>query len=204
MADGQEETLDPTRSKVGRLIDEYGLDGLGAELERYWTAENEERMSLRALAEHFNLELLRAELEDAGESPTDPDLQATYETLTDDDVSRGMYTRKRRELERNGVDVDGLEDSFVTHQAIHTYLTKYRNAEHDPGPDDVESERETIARLRSRTTAVTDSTLDRLANAGHISDRDYETLVEIRVLCQDCGRDYTLDDLFDEGGCTCT
>lgn len=204
MADTQEESLDPTRSKVGRLIEEHGLDGLGSELEAYWTADNDERMSLRALAEHFNVQLLRAELEAGGQSPTEPDLRATYETLTGDDVSRGVYTRKRRELEREGVDVERLENSFVTHQAVHTYLTKYRDAEHDPGPDGIEGERETIARLRSRTTAVTDSTLDRLANAGHISDREYEALVEIRVLCQECGRDYTLDDLFDQGGCSCS
>ncbi len=32
-------------SKVARLIDEYELDGLGAEMEARWTGDGEERMS---------------------------------------------------------------------------------------------------------------------------------------------------------------
>ncbi len=41
-------------SKVAPLIDEYELDGLGAEFEARWTGAGEVRMRLRDLAEFFN------------------------------------------------------------------------------------------------------------------------------------------------------
>ncbi|PYZ02995.1 hypothetical protein C8039_11790 [Halogeometricum sp. wsp3] len=50
------------RSKVQRLIDEYDLDGEGERLEDLWTANREERLSLRELAEIFNQRLLEREL----------------------------------------------------------------------------------------------------------------------------------------------
>lgn len=40
-------------SKVARRINEYDLEGLGEEMARRWTAEDD-RWSLRDLADHFN------------------------------------------------------------------------------------------------------------------------------------------------------
>ena len=40
-------------SKVARLIKKYDLQGLGAELEQLWTAD-EDRKSLRELASYFD------------------------------------------------------------------------------------------------------------------------------------------------------
>lgn len=51
--------------KLTRLIDEYDLKGLGAELERRWTAD-ENRSSLRDLAEYFNHQLVEAAMTEAG------------------------------------------------------------------------------------------------------------------------------------------
>lgn len=194
---------DPTRSKVGRLVERYDLAGLGEELEHRWTAPEGQRDSLRKLAEYVNRRVLEAELRDAGHSPTAAELEGHYEAIADDDVDSGTRTRKRRELERYGVDVERLRASFVTHQTVHTYLTEFRNASFDPDPTTVEDEKATLARLRSRTAAVTESTLERLAAADRIADREYETLVDVRVLCRDCGRASDLEALLDEGGCGC-
>jgi hypothetical protein len=49
-------------SKVARLIEEYELEGLGADLEARWTGDDNERMSLRDLATFFNQQLLRQAL----------------------------------------------------------------------------------------------------------------------------------------------
>jgi len=52
------------RSKVARLIEEYDLQGLGAELEQLWMAE-ETRKSLWESASYFNQQLLKRALEES-------------------------------------------------------------------------------------------------------------------------------------------
>lgn len=193
---------DARRSKVGRLIETYGLEGLGAELERRWIGVVGDGESLRQLEDVFNRRLLRAALERAGRSPTDADVDATFRALTDDSNPQDR-TRKQRELQRAGIDVDRLEDSFVTHQAIHTYLTDVRGVEYERPGFDVEDGRETIERLQGRTAAVTESTLQTLGNADEIAGTEYEALVDVRVLCRQCGRDFSLEDLLADRGCDC-
>ena len=120
------------RTKVARVIREYGLEGLGARLEEAWTGVSGERRSLRDLAEEFNEAVLEAALRDAGGSPLDFEVSGTYESLQSD--SNPEVTRARRRLEREGVAPESLERDFVTHQAIHTYLRNERDAtlpEHD-------------------------------------------------------------------------
>lgn len=196
---------DPTNSKVGRVIDAYDLDGFGADLEARWTGEGGERTSLRDLADLVNRRLLRRAMERAGTSPLDTDVEAKYEVLADDGTSRGVRTQVRRDLQRQGVDVDALEDDFVTHQAVHTYLTKYRGAEHttDADADQVRSARNTIQRLRNRTLAVVENSLDRLRRTGRLATGDLEVLVDVRVTCTDCDRQYDVGTLLSEGRCEC-
>ncbi len=192
------------RTKVERVIEEYGLDGWGERLEAEWTGDGTERKSLRDLATGFNVAVLRAALSAAGESTVTADVESTYHTLTADDVSRSDTIRKRRELERAGIDVDDVLRSFVTHQAIHTYLTNVREAtlERDEG-DRVERKKETVQRLISRTQVVTDSTIEELVNAELLRDRPYEVFVNVRVVCNDCGTDYAVEELIERGGCDC-
>ncbi|GAB3035139.1 rod-determining factor RdfA [Natronobiforma cellulositropha] len=192
------------RTKVERVIDEYGLDGFGDHLEAAWVGDGTERTSLRDLATEFNIEVLQAALGEAGESTISSDVESTYQTLTDDDVPRADEIRKRRELERAGVDVDEVCTDFVTHQAIHTYLTTVRNAELTQDVEDrIERKKETIQRLASRTQVVTDSTLEELVRADLLTDRQYEVFVTVRVVCDACGADYTVDELITQGGCDC-
>ena len=201
MADDRDR--DPTQTKVGRIVDRYDLDGLGAALERRWTAPDGERESLRSLADTVNRNVLEAEIRAAGRSPSETELDGRYDALTNPDVDGGRRTRERRDLERLGIDVDQLRATFVSHQAVHTYLTDVRDATFERTPTTVEDERETLARLRNRTLAVAESSLERLASADRITDRDYEPLLDVRVLCRDCGRATDVDELLDDGGCTC-
>lgn len=193
------------RTKIERLLDVYDLEGWGERLESSWLGEHEERESLRELAAKFNVALLDARLQEAGETATQADLESTYRTLTGDDVARSDTVRKRRELQRAGIDVDDLLADFVTHQAVHTYLTRVRGADldRDGGDDRVERKRETIQRLVGRTAAVTESGIEQLATAGVLTGGDYEALVTVSVVCSDCGTDYTVAELLDAGGCDC-
>ncbi|SFT00119.1 rod-determining factor RdfA [Halostagnicola kamekurae] len=195
------------RTKVERVIDTYDLDEWGARLEAEWLGDGGNRTSLRDLATEFNIAILQKALREAGGTPTRRDVENTYEILTDQEGSSAERIRKRRGLERTGVDIDEVRSDFVTHQAIHTYLTTVREAEL-PKDDDDESRRdrkkETIQRLASRTQVVTDSTVGELVRAGLLTDRQYDVLVSVTVVCEECGTTYTVDELIDTGGCECT
>ncbi|WP_435197308.1 rod-determining factor RdfA [Natronomonas sp. EA1] len=192
-------------SKVARVIDEYDLEGKGAWLERHWLGDGVEQLSLRDLADAFNRSVLEAALRDAGEDPLDAEIESTYEVLTDGGASPGDRVDVRNQLEWKGVDVETLEADFVSHQAIHTYLRKVRGAEQpvDDG-DRREKELQTVERLAGRTRAVTEDAVRRLVNRGELTLEEFEVLVDVRVLCGECGTQYQLAELFDQGGCDCT
>lgn len=191
-------------SKVARVIEAYDLDGMGERLEAQWTGADGERTSLRDLADLFNRAVLAAAMREAGRSAVESDVASAYATLTDDDTVRADRMRKRRELDRDGVDVDAVLDDFVTHQAIHTYLTDYREAElPDRSAGRVDRKIDTLERLQGRTAAVAESTVENLVAAGELSNHDYELIVDVRAVCPDCGTDYAVGDLLREGGCDC-
>jgi hypothetical protein len=192
------------RSKVARLIEEYDLQGLGAEMERRWTAE-EDRSSLRELAASFNQSLLRAAMEAEGGQPLDGEVENTYRLLTDDEVGSADRTRVRRRLERDGVDVDALLDDFVTYQAVRTYLKSHRDAEYTPDETDpLEREVTNVQRLRGRVDSVTEGKLEQLRDAGDLTLGEFRTLVDVRVVCEDCNSQYDVVDLLEAGGCDCS
>ncbi len=191
-----------SRTKVARVIREYGLDDLGRQLEEAWTGVSGERTSLRDLAAEFNEAVLEVALRDAGSSPLDFEVSGTYESLQSD--SKPEVTRARRRLEREGVDPEALERDFVTHQAVHTYLTKDRGAtlpEHDA--DAVDHKVETVEKLQGRVAAVTESAIDSLASSGDLDRDTYDVLVDVRAVCPECGSDYSVGELFRQGGCEC-
>jgi hypothetical protein len=203
MTTGNTDTNGATH-KVGKVIERYDLTGMGERLERRWLGVDVESHSLRELAEEFNLAVLRAVLEERGERPLDGEVETAYRALVDEDASSGDRTQVRRSLERNGVDVDRLERDFVTHQAIHTYLTKGRGVrKENDDADRVTSVRETIQRLQSRLSAVTETSLSRLRDADVISLGEFEVLITVDVVCRDCGAHRTVTDLLDSQGCDC-
>ena len=194
-------------TKVRRLIDGYELSGVGEELAARWVGDGYERESLRGLADRFNRRLLAASMESAGLSPLDGEVDNTYRLLTDDEVSAGMETQARRRLERDGIDPEALTRDFVSHQAVHTYLTSDLEVD---APDDTPSQadrlardRETIQRLQSRVEAVSEDTLSRLAAADGLSIGDFSVLVDVQVFCEDCGHTAEIGELLAEGGCQC-
>ncbi|WP_008523900.1 rod-determining factor RdfA [Halorhabdus tiamatea] len=186
------------RSKVARVIDSYDL-GIGDELERRWLATDERGMSLRELATYVNREILEAAIEQSERSVLDVDVESVYERLTSDDVSEGVRTRSRRRLERNGVDVEAVTSDFVTHQAVHTYLRKYRDVEQPEQTDDQrrESAIERIQKLQDRSAAVTQDTVEGLQRVDIVPDGDVDVVVDIQVIYTDSGEQYNVFDLIE-------
>lgn len=126
-----------------------------------------------------------------------------YEVLRNSDGPES--TRVRRRLEREDIDVDKLTTDFVTHQAIHTYLTKIRNASL-PTEERSLAERKitTIEKLQGRLSAVTEEALSSLANADEIDRDDYNVLVDVRAVCPRCGAGAPVGEVIRQGGCDCT
>ena len=192
-------------SKVDRLLTEYSLPGMDEQLIASWTGDADERRSLRDLAEYFNRELLRAAMAEAGMTTLDGEVANTYRLLTAEDVSTGVRTQAETTLERNGIDPQRLRTDFVSHQAIHTYLTKQRGVEHpsEPVGDRAGKTERTIRRLGSRLVAVAEKRLHSLRDAGTITLGTFSVLVDVRVVCEDCGTHTDVPTLLGEGGCDC-
>lgn len=191
------------KTKVARLLGKYNFDRLGDELERLWTAEDDRR-SLRELADYFNQRLLEHRLDQMNERVLDGEPSNIYRLLTAEEVSSAERTRVERQLERDGIDIDALRSEFVTYQAIRTYLKEERGAEYNPNRKaPIKREKENIEQLRGRTAAVTEDKLTQLRKNDDISLGDFSTLVDIRVVCEDCNTQHTVSELLDRGGCEC-
>jgi|AntRauTorcE11898_2_1112593.scaffolds.fasta_scaffold01313_7 hypothetical protein len=191
-------------SKVARVIRSRDLDGLGDRLEAAWTGEDGDRTSLRDLADRFNRAVLEAAIREAKGPVSEFDVESDYRTLTDESVSTADKRRKRRDLDTMGVDVDAVESDFLTHQAIYNYLTDYRDAElPDRSEGLARRKAETVERLQGRTSTVTESAIESLIASDDLSDHEYDVVVNLRVICSDCGSDYPAGELFRNGGCDC-
>jgi len=193
------------RTKVERLIEEYDLEGLETTLVARWTGEGEERWSLRDLADYVNERVLEAALLAAGEQPLDGEVENYYRLLEDDDVSAGARTEARSQIERAGVDVDALQRDFVSHQAVHTYLTDRQEVSYEgtSEAERLESARDTVSRLESRTETVAENTIGGLENAGILDLGEFSVMASVAVVCEECGTRYDLDTLIEQGGCDC-
>jgi hypothetical protein len=196
---------DTPNTKVGRLLDQYGLDGLGATLETHWTDDGRDRKSLRDLADMFNKTLLRTQIREHDVNIVGADVDAYYDLLHGDDVSAGRAAEARTELAQQGVDVDALTNDFVTYQAMRSYLKDVRGASYER-PDDAEQvakEKEQIERLLTRTETVSREKLDRLRNTDRINLGAFRLFVGVDVFCETCGSQYSIEELLDRGGCDC-
>jgi hypothetical protein len=67
----------------------------------------------------------------------DGEIENTYWLLTNDEVSSAESIRVQRRLGRNGVDVDALENDFLTYQAIWSYLKDDCGVEYTPAEIDL-------------------------------------------------------------------
>lgn len=193
------------RTKVGRLLEEYDLgEEYGAYLEEAWTDEDE-RTSLRDLATAFNRRLLATAMKEAGMATIDGEVDNVFRVLTTEEVTAGTRTEARSRLERNGVDIDQVERDFVTYQAIRSYLKDVREAEYEESKDGDRIERtaESVGRLRSRLTSVTESNLEQLRANDDLTLGEFQLFASLDVLCEDCGSQFTVDELLDRGCCKC-
>ncbi len=186
------------------MLREYGIEEVGDRLGDRWRGEDGPRRSLRELADDLNESLLEAAMLDAGIRPLDGEVENLYRLLTEDSVGTAQRTEAEAKLERNGLDPDRLRDNFVSHQAVHTYLRDHQGVQlADSGaPDQAASAAETIQRTSGRLRSVTERAISRLAG-DELTVSDPDVFVSVEVFCNDCGRQFDVDDLLSRGGCDC-
>lgn len=194
------------RGKVERVIASRGLQGLGETLERRWTAGGDQRQSLRDLADLFNRRVLDAALTDAGHDVLEGEVEAMYGLLTGAEGGTAARTKVRTRLRRLGVDVEALRADFVSHQAVHTYLTEHRGVsapEDDDGRSRLEKRAAVVRRLRNRLVSVATESLEGLERSGDLELGAVEVMTTVSVYCEDCGTTRSLQEVLDAGGCDC-
>jgi hypothetical protein len=202
--------MTPTRrpshqNKVTWALNEYDLAEHAETLVARWTREDSERYSLRKLADWLNKRLLEVALERASGDSSTGNVDVLYDQLTDDTVSASERTQTRARLERDGVRVEELEDAFVSHNAMHTYLTEVCDAEytHPTAEERRTTIQQLLGQLTTRLTAVTDERLEALVNHGTLALDEFAVLTEITVICHECGRRYQAVELLERGHCEC-
>lgn len=199
--DRREEKSRSSNTKIDRIIEKYGLDGIREELGRRWTSE-ENRDSLRDLESYFNRHVLRAAVEEVGTIPLDGEVENIYRLLTEDDVQESNRTHARRRLEREGVDVDQVCSDFVSHQTIYRYLTNHlevESPEEEKAGD--ESYVERVRALQNRTKVVTKDVVKRLQD-DDLDEDELDVLVDVKIRCPECGQYHRIDHFVEETECS--
>lgn len=196
------------QSKVVSIIEKYDLHSLGDQLEDRWTnPDTENRASLRQLARYVNLQLLERAIAPTDMQLLDGELENLHDLLTADDVSSRARTEARMQLEQSGVNVEQLLEDFVSRQAIHTYLTNYRDVTQpttEPSGDQQRLNRlESIQRLRNRLESMTETVLTKLRASGHLTLGEFSVIVSVQVHCGDCDTQLPVTTLLESGSCDC-
>ncbi|MFC6722725.1 rod-determining factor RdfA [Halobacteriaceae archaeon SHR40] len=190
--------------KVGTVADSCGFPEIHDRLAAQWTDDDH---SVRDLTEQFNRRLVRAGFEQADRIPIDGEIENLYRVLTDDDVDAGTRTQARERLRQDGVPIEEIESQFVSHQTVYRHLRNClgvsRDDETETATECIDSWRDRIDALRARTAAVTDRGVSQLASQDAIDGEAFDVLVDITVICDDCGQFYDLDELFEGRGCDC-
>ncbi|MGM0399239.1 MAG: rod-determining factor RdfA [Halobacteriota archaeon] len=186
--------------KVGTLIQTFGFDDLDETLERSW---RDGGASVRQLTRDVNERVLARTLDDAGVEFLGAELETTYDLLQGDDVSDAARIEKRRQLGREGVDVERLQTQFVSHQTVYRHLTDCLGLEFERTPVDADTALDQVRAVQHRTAAVAGDRVERLAANDGLDHGDYQIIVDVTATCEHCGTYYELGELFSKGGCGC-
>jgi len=190
--------------KIDRVVNEYGLAGMGDELEERWLGTNEtEQSSTRELADYFNKEILRSAIRESDTFTLSGDVEEVYRALDDDESADATLVRSR--LEQSAIDVEAVTSDFISHQSVHRYLKEHREVER-PERDPERKLADAVSvvqQLQGRTTAVTEQKIETLKNNDIVSVGEFSVLNDVQVICESCGRSHEVTSFFEQGGCGC-
>lgn len=195
------EQRDGCGCKVGRVVAEYAIPD-GDALVEGW----QRGTSVRQLTEELNERIVESALTEANVGRVEWSRTPVYEALHTDELTEAEEIEIRRELGRAGVDVETLSSDLVSHQTVYRHLTQCLDASKDVDrtPEERrEAARDTVYALQQRTAVVAESTLETLQSAGVANLGDAEVLVDVDVVCSDCGRSMSFESAITDG-CDCS
>lgn len=214
MLDHTQSTQRHCDCKLGHVNEQYQLRDLNDELIR--RRQNGDA-SLRDLASYVNLRILDAAIERAtGDIVTgDNDLYGAlereeaiatiYETLTDEEIAPERRARVRTRLDQARVDLDVVEDDWLTHPTVRNHLLECLGIDTSPTRElDRDGAAKTIEWARSRCVAVIGRTLQRLQTVGQLTITNADVSLSIRITCTECQETYSPSQLLSQGRCACT
>lgn len=187
--------------KIGRIVSEYELSDVDSRLAKDWQSGT----SVRQLAENLNKEIIEAALTAVNASQVQWSRTPIYEALRTDELSDAEEIQIRRELDRTGVELEKLSSDLVSHQTVYRHLTQCLDISKDneKTPEErIETAKETVFALQQRTEAVTENTIETLQTADVTDIGEPEVLVDIRVVCEECGRSVDFQTAI-SNGCHC-
>lgn len=192
---------DECQCKIGRNTAKYGLSNVNARLADEWQTGR----SVRRLTKEFNKDMIESALATANINRTEWSRTPVFEALHTDELSKTEEIEIRRELKRAGVDVEQLSTDLVSHQTVYRHLTKCLGVSTDDETTPAERREKaqnTVYALQQRTELVTESTIESLRSANVTDLGDTEVLVDIQVVCNNCGRSMDFETAI-RHGCHC-
>ena len=193
------ESSDEPCCKITRVAQAYRVRDVDTKL----LQRREQGTSLRELAIFFNKQILSEALDRATQEVIG-DAETIYEVLMDDDTDRAREAELRSKLARYNVDIDDVQQDFVSHQTVRNHLNGCR--EIDTGREsafDLEAGKKTIEWAQARSEGVIEQTIERLRNAGEVTGTRTEVTQSVRVACSACGQSYRIEAFLERGGCGC-
>lgn len=188
--------------KVDRVTGEYDL----AAVDEWLVEEWQDGTSVRKLTEALNEDLVGTRLAAVDADRFEWSRTPVYEALHTDDLDEPEAIEIRRELDRAGIDVEELSSDLVSHQTVYRHLTNClgASASEEKTPEERrQTARDRVYALQQRTTLVTESTLESLQAADATEIGDPDVLVDIQVVCRDCGRSMDFEHVLTDG-CDCS
>lgn len=176
------------RKKIVRVAEEYDMTSIGEEMAKEWSVQDDEqRKTLKQLRDHFNRQVLRRAMIDAGMDIYPGEIEASYKYLFDDTEPESMKKDVEIRLDDNGVDIDQIVNDFINSpQTILNYLHEVEGVELQRNDDSKTSSEKSLNHIQSlnkRYENVVEKILDRLIRQDKLPSSNYS--IEINCIVTD-------------------
>jgi hypothetical protein len=188
--------------KVTRVIEDYGIN-LGTDthenvsqyfIDRWQAGE----LGYRSVARLLNKRMLRSASVQAGRQVTDPQIESEYAALQGDDPEDAAEVRTA--LDSAGIDVEALEDSFLSHMAIRRHFQGCLAVEPPERNESSEWQREAIPAVRDQFEARIAELCRSLAHNDIVPDAAEATIqLPIYLRCASCPTRTPIEEAIEQG-----
>ena len=199
--------------KVARAASRADLEGVDEWIEASWRGVGTEKQSLREITDEFNTRVLKGILKqrDTQFMPSQAgflrEVIESDEKASDIDISRVEREEILAELEADGLGADETSNLLISYQTLHTHLKEHLSVstptQTKSREETVESQRDTIWRLNSRTEAIAKSFIDKDVDTEDVDTDRFDITATATIRCDQCGYNKRVTQFLADGGCDC-